>query len=137
LGDLPSLILSNPDFLDHLEDAVLVPVPLHRRRLRQRGYNQSVWIAEALSACFDIRLKVEPILVRTRNTRTQTRLSREARMANVKNAFALKPRTRLDKSRRYVVVDDVFTTGSTLDACAGVLLEAGLEQVDIAALGHG
>jgi predicted amidophosphoribosyltransferase len=58
-------------------------------------------------------------------------------MANVKNAFALKPRTRLDKSRRYVVVDDVFTTGSTLDACAGVLLEAELEQVDVAALGHG
>jgi predicted amidophosphoribosyltransferase len=43
----------------------------------------------------------------------------------------------LDKSRRYVVVDDVFTTGSTLDACAGVLLEAGLEQVDVATLGHG
>ena len=137
LGDLPLLIPSNPDFSNHLEDAVLVPVPLHRRRLRQRGYNQSVWIADALSACFDIRLKVEPILVRTRNTRTQTRLSREARMANVKNAFALKPRTRLDKSKRYVVVDDVFTTGSTLDACAGVLLEAGLEEVDVAALGHG
>jgi len=137
LSDLPSLILSNRDFLDHLENAVLVPVPLHRRRLRHRGYNQSVWIAEALSACFDIPLKVDPILVRTRNTRTQTRLSREARMANVKNAFALKPGTRLDNSRRYVVVDDVFTTGSTLDACAGVLLESGLEQVDVATLGHG
>ncbi len=137
LGDLPALLQHSPDFLNHLEDAVLVPVPLHRRRLRERGYNQSAWIAEALSACFDIRLKVEQVLVRTRNTRTQTRLSREARMTNVKNAFALKPRTRLDKSRRYVVVDDVFTTGSTLDACAGALLEAGLEQVDVATLGHG
>ena len=137
LTDLPALLQYSPDFLEHLEGAVLVPVPLHRRRLRRRGYNQSLWIAEALSACFDICLNIEQVLVRTRNTRTQTRLAREARMANVKNAFALKPRTRLDKSRRYVVVDDVFTTGSTLDACAGVLLKAGLERVDVATLGHG
>jgi competence protein ComFC len=137
LCDLPALMQHSPEFINHLKNAVLVPVPLHRLRLCQRGYNQSVWIAEAFSACFDIPLRVEQILVRNRNTRTQTRLSREARLTNVKNAFALKPRTRLDKRTRYVVVDDVFTTGSTLDACAGVLLEAGLEQVDVAALGHG
>ena len=137
LVDLPSLMEQSPDFRDHIEGAILVPVPLHRRRLRARGYNQSAWIAEALAVSGGSDVEAHFLLKRIRNTRTQTTLSREQRMRNVKNAFALYPGKRLDKARRYVIVDDVFTTGATLEACARVLCEAGVEQVDVAALGHG
>ena len=137
LVDLPSLMEQSPDFRDHIEGAILVPVPLHRRRLRARGYNQSAWIAEALAVSGGSDVEAHFLLKRIRNTRTQTTLSREQRMRNVKNAFALYPGKRLDGTRRYVIVDDVFTTGATLEACARVLREAGVEQVDVAALGHG
>ena len=137
LEDLPGFLDEVPDFKDHLKGAVIVPVPLHRRRLRSRGFNQSEWIAESIAACDDLSAEVQPLLGRVRNTRTQTRLSRPERMENLKNAFALTSGKLFDRCRRIVIVDDVFTTGATLEACACVLLEAGAEQVDVAALGHG
>ena len=137
LYDLPRLMNQSPDFIQHLKGAVLVPVPLHGRRLRERGFNQSAWIAEAMASCSGLGAETEPLLKRIRNTRTQTKLTRVKIMANLKNAFALDPGKRLDKGRKFVIVDDVFTTGATLEACARVLLKAGVEWVDVAALGYG
>ena len=74
---------------------------------------------------------------RLRNTLSQTKLDRADRQKNVKNAFALKDGTCLDGFDRVVLVDDVYTTGATLDACTKALMDSGISQVEVATLGHG
>ncbi len=105
-------------------DAVLVPVPLARRRLRQRGYNQAGELALALGRLSG--REVDPgRLDRTRETGTQTRLASAERRANLAGAFAA------DAAERPVIlVDDVFTTGATLVSAASALLDAGASQVE-------
>jgi ComF family protein len=116
--------------------AILVPVPLHPRRRRVRGFNQARWLAEALLAEGGAA-GIEELLARVRDTPTQTRLNRAARELNMKNAFALQPGAVVKSTSRYILVDDVFTTGATLNACAMVLRQACAEQLDAASLGHG
>ena len=76
-------------------------------------------------------------MAKNSETASQTRLDRAARRKNVAKAFALKPGQKIDSSRRYVIIDDVLTTGATLHACAQVLRDAGAVAVDAAALAHG
>jgi ComF family protein len=109
---------------------------LHARRFRWRGFNQARWVADTLVVVGNAA-KVEELLVRVRDTPQQTRLDRAAREKNMKNAFALKPGSKINSSMRYIVVDDVFTTGATLNACAKILRESGVESLDVASLGHG
>jgi len=104
--------------------AALVPVPLAPGRLRRRGYNQAERLASALSERAGLRLRGD-LLVRVRDTRTQTALAPEARQANVAGAFMKVGAT----EARVVLVDDVFTTGATLVAAASTLLEAGAKRV--------
>jgi len=101
---------------------VAVPVPLHRSRERVRGFNQAAEIARHLP------LPGIGALKRTRATISQTDLPAGARHANVKNAFAMRRRADV-RGRVVVLVDDVSTTGATLEACARVLLEAGAREV--------
>ena len=106
-----------------LRDAdVAVPVPLHRSRKRTRGFNQAAEIARYLA------IPAIPALKRTRATTSQTDLPAEARHANVRNAFTVRRGVDL-KGRVLVLVDDVSTTGATLEACAQVLLDAGAREV--------
>jgi|TARA_B110000495_G_C22544601_1_gene329987 predicted amidophosphoribosyltransferase len=81
--------------------------------------------------------EVLELLERKRDTPTQTRLDRSSRKTNVKNAFALNPGTCLNGGKPVVLIDDVFTTGATLDSCAQVLIESGIDNVNAFALGHG
>lgn len=97
-----------------------VPVPLHWRRRWSRGFNQAAALAGGLG------LPVVHALRRTRPTRTQTDLPADRRRANVRDAFAIR---RLPAGAVVVLVDDVRTTGATLDACAKVLIEAGAAEV--------
>jgi ComF family protein len=108
---------------------VLVPVPLSARRMRERGYNQSLVLASAL-ARVGVAHAVDGVLVRTRETPTQTRLTPEQRLTNVANAFRVDA-TRLSGhgDAAVVLVDDVITTGATLNACARALTEAGVQQI--------
>ena len=106
----------------------LLPVPLHRSRLRRRGYDQALELAKALAR--ETRL---PLLAsrlrRVRSTRAQTELGAAARRRNVAGAFALAPGPPLPA--HVALVDDVLTTGATAGECAHLLLDAGVERVDL------
>ena len=102
---------------------LVVPVPLHPRREFQRGFNQAQDLASHLG------LPVVPLLKRVVHTRSQIELPKDQRRANVKGAFALVPGYALQVPGVVVLVDDVSTTGSTLDACARVLKSAGVKEV--------
>jgi competence protein ComFC len=108
---------------------VIVPVPLHPTRQRERGFNQASLLAELLSARSSIPAK--PVLERTRYTTTQTALDRSERMENLHNAFRLRKNADV-RGWRVLLVDDVLTTGSTLNECARVLKRAGALSVHAA-----
>ncbi len=113
------------------QDAILAPVPLHRRRQWQRRYNQSALLAREISRITGLRH--DPVLVqRSRPTRQQVGLSPAQRQRNVQGAFTAHSGF-LERSggRRIVIVDDVFTTGSTARAMTHALRRAGADQVDV------
>jgi ComF family protein len=112
-------------------DAVLVPVPLHRRRHLSRRYNQSTELGRALARLTGLPL-FPSLVSRRRNTPHQVGLSGEARRRNVAGAFAAHPDSaRLLRGRRVILVDDVITTGSTVKAVTRALKSGGAERVDV------
>jgi ComF family protein len=137
LEDMVTLFEANPYAAEFVRGALLVPVPLHPRKLRERGYNQTLELARALTQRLGGATSTRELLVRVTDTQTQTNLDRAERRENLKNAFALAPGTDINPSVRYVLLDDVFTTGSTLNACAAVLRRAGGLKVDACTYGHG
>jgi ComF family protein len=136
LEDVKVMIAKVPHYKEYFDGAILIPVPLHPTKERERGFNQSLVIAKSLNEATEAK-DLQNLLVRTMYTQTQTRLSRAARHQNVKNAFALASDAVVIPNQTYILVDDVITTGSTLNACAAVLHEAGANQVKVATLGHG
>ena len=106
--------------------AVIVPVPVHRERRRERGYNQAELIATALGSA--LGLPSSDLLERVRPTTKQHRLDRAARLANLREAFALRQGVRSVPSP-VIVVDDIVTTTATLEACASILRAAGVKDV--------
>ena len=90
-----------------------------------------------LQETLNANIQIENALIRTRFTRSQTTLSRELKKENIRNAFALSPNIKLDLKKKYILVDDVFTTGSTANACAKVLKKAGIHSIELITLGHG
>jgi len=106
----------------------LVPVPLHHRHRRERGFNQAFEIANGLGKKRKIR--VLDCLYRYRETISQTRLERKARWENMTGAFQMKPRFDV-RGRHLLLIDDVFTTGATANACAQVLAQAGAGRLAI------
>lgn len=137
LEDMAELMRRAPGFAEFLRDGVLVPVPLHARKLRERGYNQSLLLAQACAQAVSPGARVEELLVRRIDTLSQTHFDRATRQENLKNAFALAPRAVINPGLRYLLIDDVFTTGSTLNACASVLRKAGALSLDVVTFGHG
>jgi competence protein ComFC len=116
---------------DH--DAI-IPIPIHHARKRERGYNQSFYISKAVSEILEIPVQ-EHILKRERYTKTQTLLSSYERKINVSSVFQVNPKY-IDEVRgkKFLLIDDVITTGSTFNHCGMALLEAGAIRVDAAAL---
>lgn len=137
LEDVATVMRLAPGYADWVRDAVLVPVPLHPRKRREREYNQSLLLAECAIQVADGQSEIEELLIRVTDTPTQTHFDREARRDNLKNAFALAPGATLNPARRYLLVDDVFTTGSTLNYCAAVLRRGGALRLDVVTFGHG
>ena len=121
----------DPEFPFSHFDLVL-PVPLHPKRLRQRGFNQSLLLARYFSRKHAIPLNFTS-LQRSRPTQPQTQLSGSERQTNVRGAFEVK-RPEVVAEKRALIIDDVFTTGATVRECAKVLLSAGAKQVDVLTL---
>lgn len=118
---------------DALTEAdVLAPVPLHRSRLRRRGFNQSGLLAAALARRTGLAVDHD-LLARARRTDSQAGKSATERAANVAGAFRMRAPDRV-RGARIVLIDDVFTTGATVNACAKVLKRAGAARVDAVTL---
>jgi ComF family protein len=126
LGDL---LAGLRDTLPIQPPDLLVPVPLHPRRERERGFNQSWLLARRVARAWSVRGRAD-VLERIVATPPQTELSAEARRDNVRGAFAVR-RPELVAGRHVVLVDDVFTTGSTATACALCLRKAGASVVGV------
>lgn len=112
---------------DAMPPDLIVPVPLHKTRFLERGYNQSTQLAEGLAATLGVTMD-EGAVVRARATPSQTHLSREKRWANVHGAFAV-PDPDVVAGKRVLLVDDVLTTGATLVAVAEAMQAAGAAEV--------
>jgi len=117
--------LKKNDFLSAMD--VIIPVPLYPARKRERGFNQAEIIAKELAETYGLALWTET-LRRAKNTRDQTLLSAQQRQENVRNAFRTSDGTEL-LGQNVLLVDDVVTTGATLNECARTLGEAGVKQV--------
>ena len=111
---------------------VIVPVPVHKTKLRQRGYNQCDYIAQGLSNVLHIPWS-DQILQKEKHTTSQTKKGRLERANNVSNVFTLKEADAA-RNKKILLVDDVITTGATLGICAQALLQGGCKSVSVAAL---
>lgn len=113
-----------------LDIQCLVPVPIHQGRLLERGYNQAHLLAQELSKHEGIP-DTQDLLIRNRATEAQNKLTLSQRISNVKGAFSMAPLNGVDIPRRILLIDDVLTTGNTLNACAQVLREGGAEEITL------
>jgi len=113
---------------------LIIPVPLHPRKLRKRGYNQSGMFAEGLASVMQARLETRA-LYRKVYSQTQTRKARYNRWENVENIFAVRNPERI-RGKHILLVDDVITTGATSEACAQALLEVPGVRVSVAAIAY-
>ena len=132
LGNIAgSQLAANPKFasIDYI-----IPVPLHKSRLKERGYNQSACFAQGLAEKLNGSVE-EDNLIRTRATETQTHRSRFERFENMQEVFAVKNPEKL-KGRHVLLVDDIVTTGSTLEACAIPLLQIEGLKLSIATIAY-
>jgi len=120
---------------------VLIPVPIHKSKLLYRGYNQAELIARGIGSRLGIRT-VTDLLVRNKRTRAQKNLGQEDRSANLKTAFDC-DRNKYGKEEiekyfsRVLLIDDIYTTGATMEGCAGALIAAGVRQVGILSIAAG
>jgi ComF family protein len=122
-------------WIDWREVDAIVPVPLHPRKQRQREFNQAEYLADALGRMLNIPV-VKRRLRRVKDTSTQTKFSAEARTKNMRGAFAVRDETAFN-GKSLVLLDDVFTTGATLDSCAEQLRSAGAREVVALAIARG
>jgi len=111
---------------------LIVPVPLHPSRIRKRGYNQSAKFAEGLGFALEIPWS-DSISIRKQRTKTQTKKSKLERWENVKDVFSINQASTV-RDKRILLVDDVITTGATLEACGSHLVQRGCAQLGVACI---
>jgi len=115
------------ELLDDAKDTLIIPVPLHKQRLRWRGFNQSELLAQDLSNYFGSEINPQ-VLIRSKKTKSQMTLKEKERINNVREAFRCIDSKEV-KHKNIILVDDVCTTSSTLNECAKVLKDAGAGKI--------
>ena len=115
------------DWIESLHVQQLIPVPLSRRKQRQRGFNQAALLAEKIAEGLSLPVNTRG-LRRIHSTAPQKKLGKYERGENLKHAFVADARY-LQGVRRVLLIDDIYTTGSTVNYCAGALKQAGIEKV--------
>ena len=135
MRDFEQILVRHPGIRAFLAGAAFIPVPLHRRRLCERGYNQSLVLARGFARALG-GIPVLQALKKTVNTPSQTHLSRTERKQNLQNAFALRAKVVLNPRQKYIIIDDVLTSGETLNACCRVLARAGIKDLRVLTLAH-
>jgi ComF family protein len=120
------------EFLGQCAFDVILPVPLHPKRLRWRGFNQSVLLARQISRVYQVPLDCFT-LYRTKDTPPQTQLPEEDRRKNMREAFALNPQRPVE-GKCVLLVDDVYTSGATVNECSRVLKQGGAEEIYVLTL---
>jgi ComF family protein len=132
LGELYGYDLAKSQLFSSID--LIIPVPLHKSRLRTRGYNQSDFFAKGLSAALNIPVNTN-FLIRNKKTESQTRKNRFSRWENVHEVFSLTAKATLD-NKHILLVDDVITTGSTLTSCAEAILKHTNTKVSVASIAY-
>ena len=108
---------------------IIIPVPIHRKRMKKRGYNQSELIARNIGRSIGLEL-VADALTKEKNNIAQSTLNREDRQNNVRDVYGIKNIEKI-KNKRVVLVDDIYTTGSTVNECSRILKNAGANKVAV------
>jgi len=132
MGELYALQLSRTEVWDKPD--IIIPIPLHSKRYKKRGYNQSEQVSKGLSSILNLPISTHN-LVREENTESQTKKSRFARYENLKDAFIIKNRSELFH-KHILLVDDVMTTGATMEACSMELLKIEGVKISICTLAY-
>jgi len=129
------IILSTESVCNYIKKFdILIPVPIHKKRAKKRGYNQSELIAKGIAKNIkSIQLQTN-IIEKVKNIKPQSTLSKDMRIENVKNAYRLKKCDICLKNKNILLIDDVFTTGSTVNECAKILLQTECNKVSIITL---
>jgi len=130
LGKMYGIELYNSEKFKNVN--VIIPVPLHPSRIKKRGYNQSEWIAKGIAESMNVPVDTTS-LIRSVATQTQTKKNITQRWENVKSIFQLTDKENL-KGKHVLLIDDVITTGSTLEACAHAILSVPSTKVSVASL---
>ena len=127
---ITKFLLKNEKFVEIIKSYdIIIPVPLSRKRIKERGYNQSGLIAKEISKTLNIALN-NRCLIKNQNTVAQSTLNREERLKNLQGVYTLKYHNKI-QSKKVLIVDDIYTTGSTVNECSKIILKANPEKIGI------
>ena len=121
-----------PEDINIIDYDYIIPVPIHKRRLRERGFNQSTMLLKGISKVVNLSV-LDDVLIKQKNTSPQSSLDREARQTNIKGAFKLQDADKI-RDKHILVFDDVFTTGATIREVVNVLWNADPREIDVLTL---
>ena len=108
---------------------IIIPVPIHRKRYKQRGYNQTELIARKIAKNLDITV-VTDVLVKEKNNKPQSDLTKTEREQNIKNVYRVQNSQKI-KNKTILIIDDIYTTGNTVKECSRMLQQAGASQIAV------
>ena len=125
-----SVILDDLKLIEYIKKFdIIIPVPIHKKRKKKRGYNQSELIAKVISQKLDIQLQLN-VLYKIRNNLPQSTLNQAERKYNAKNVYILKNKE-LIENKNILIFDDIYTTGNTVNECSKILKMAGAKEKEI------
>lgn len=128
-GDKLAEIMTDRLLPENLQVDLILPIPMHKSKERKRGYNQAALLAKGISRRINVPFD-KTLMMRMRRTKPMNKMSPQERRDNVKDAFTLRrEKVKMVKGKTILLVDDIFTTGSTLDECSRLLLDSGAEKI--------